>query len=64
MAQGPIGFYRLEQILKLIPVSSSTWWSWVADGKAPQPIKLGPRMTAWKQACIHDFINTLCETIE
>lgn len=50
------GFLRLPQILSLIPVSRSTWWSWVRDGKAPKPVKLGPRITAWHAESIRDLI--------
>jgi predicted DNA-binding transcriptional regulator AlpA len=42
------GFVRLPQILSVIPVSRSTWWQWVKDGKAPAGTKLGPRITAWR----------------
>lgn len=53
------GFVRLKQVLKVIPVSRSTWWAWVKDGKAPQPVKLGPKTTAWKVEDIRALINTL-----
>jgi len=45
------GFVRLAQILAPsgpIPVSKSTWWSGVKEGRFPQPQKLGPRTTVWK----------------
>ena len=43
------GFVRLSQILSPgpIPVSKSTWWQGVKDGRFPQPQKLGPRTTVW-----------------
>ena len=44
------GFVRLSQILGPngpIPVSKSTWWQGVKDGRFPQPRKLGPRTTVW-----------------
>lgn len=50
------GFLRLPQILKIIPVSRSTWWSWVKSGRAPQGIKLGPRMTAWRLEDVHELV--------
>ncbi|MFG5382455.1 helix-turn-helix transcriptional regulator [Yoonia sp. R2-816] len=31
-----------------IPVSKSTWWQGVKEGRFPQPQKLGPRTTVWK----------------
>ena len=45
------GFVRLAQILAPkgpIPVSKSTWWAGVKEGRFPQPQKLGPRTTVWK----------------
>lgn len=45
------GLVRLESILAPrgpIPVSRSAWWEGVATGRFPQPIKLGPRTTAWR----------------
>ncbi|MBS7740308.1 MULTISPECIES: AlpA family phage regulatory protein [unclassified Chelatococcus] len=45
------GLVRLAQILAPtgpIPVSRSTWWAGVQQGRFPKPIKLGPRTTAWR----------------
>lgn len=42
------GFVRLPDVLRVIPVSRSTWLNWVRDGKAPRAVKLGPRTTAWR----------------
>ena len=45
------GFVRLSQILSPagpIPVSKSTWWQGVKEGRFPQPQKLGPRTTVWR----------------
>ncbi|WP_394198259.1 helix-turn-helix transcriptional regulator [Litoreibacter albidus] len=45
------GFVRLSQIIAPagpIPVSKSTWWQGVKEGRFPQPQKLGPRTTVWK----------------
>jgi prophage regulatory protein len=54
------GFVRLSSILAPngpIPVSKSTWWAGIKDGRFPQPIKLGPRITAWRVADIRDLIE-------
>lgn len=32
-----------------IPVGKSTWWEGVKSGRFPQPIKLGPRITVWRE---------------
>ena len=45
------GLVRLAQILAPagpIPVSKSTWWQGVKDGRFPKPQKLGPRTTVWR----------------
>lgn len=45
------GCVRLSQILAPrgpLPVSKSTWWEGVRRGRFPKPIKLGPRITAWR----------------
>jgi hypothetical protein len=61
------GYLRLPQIVgdskaeppipPLIPVSRSSWWAGVKSGRFPQPIKLGPRTTAWKVEDIRDLIE-------
>ena len=53
------GYIRVSQLLQFIPVSRSTWWLWVKEGKAPAPIKLGPKITAWRVQEVHEFINRL-----
>jgi prophage regulatory protein len=53
----PPGLLRLPAILKLIPVSRSTWWAGVRSGRFPQPIKLGPRITAWRAEDIAALIG-------
>ena len=55
----PCGFYRLPQILELIPVGKSTWWAGVKSGKYPPSIKIGSRTTVWRAQDIHDLIDQL-----
>lgn len=61
------GFLRLPQIVgnskaqppvpALIPVSRSTWWAGVKSGRYPRPVKLGPRITAWRVEDIRRLIQ-------
>lgn len=54
------GLLRLKSILKPggpIPVSRSTWWAGVKSGHFPAPVKLGPRITAWRNADIQQLID-------
>ncbi len=53
------GFVRLPQVLAVIPIGKSTWWLKVRNGEFPQPVKLGPRTTAWRAEAIHALIERL-----
>jgi len=58
-------FLRLHHILgdprrdipPIIPISKSSWWAGVKSGKYPQPVKLGPRTTAWRASDIQAVID-------
>jgi predicted DNA-binding transcriptional regulator AlpA len=55
------GFVRLRDILAPhgpIPVSKSTWWAGVGAGRYPKPVKLGPRITAWRVEDIRKLVET------
>ena len=54
------GLLRLSSILAPkgpIPVGKSTWWDGVKTGRFPQPVKLGPRVTAWRAEDIRALIQ-------
>jgi prophage regulatory protein len=61
------GFVRLPNIIgntkadlpipPIIPVSRSTWFAGVKSGRYPQPVKLGPRITAWRVSDIRALIE-------
>lgn len=53
------GFYRLPQVLELIPVCESAWWEGCRTGRFPKPVKLGPRTTAWRIEDIEELIDRL-----
>jgi predicted DNA-binding transcriptional regulator AlpA len=60
------GFLRLPQIIgnpkavppipALYPIGKSSWWNGVKSGRFPQPVKLGPRVTAWRVEDIRTLI--------
>ena len=52
-----IGFLRLPQVLRIYPVSRSSWWQGIKVGRYPAPIKLGPRTTAWRVEDIRALIE-------
>ena len=61
------GYLRLPQIIgdpnaeppipAVIPVGKSTWWSGVKSGRFPKPVKLGPRITAWRVEDVRRLIE-------
>lgn len=61
------GYLRLPQIIgnpkadppipAIIPVSKSTWWQGIKDGRFPQSVKLGPRTTVWRVEDIRRLIH-------
>ena len=60
------GFLRLPQIIgnpkakpptpAIIPIKKSSWWAGVRSGRFPKPVKLGPRVTAWRVEDIRALI--------
>ena len=64
-----IGFLREKQLLgdkkatppipPIIPVGKTAWWAGIKSGKFPQPVKLGPRTTAWRADDIRAMVAEL-----
>jgi prophage regulatory protein len=63
------GFLRIQHIVgdltaeppiqPLIPVSRSTWWRGVKEGRYPQPVRtLGKRLVAWRVEDIRALIES------
>ena len=61
------GFLRLPQIIgdakrgipAVIPVSKSAWWEGCKTGRFPKPVKLGPRVTAWRVEDVRALIASV-----
>jgi prophage regulatory protein len=53
----PNGLLRLRQVLTLVPISASSWWSGVRNGKYPKPLKLGPKTTCWRASDVLALID-------
>ena len=61
------GFLRLKQIIgdknssppiqAIIPISATSWWGGVKSGRYPEPVKLGPKTTVWKEKDIMNLIE-------
>jgi len=51
------GLLRVNQILRFIPISRSSWWAGVKSGIYPKPFKLSARTTVWKSSDIRAIIE-------
>ena len=52
------GFVRPKELLKIIPISKSTLYSWIKDKRFPKPIKLGGgRASAFPISSVREFIQ-------
>ena len=49
---------KKEDVLKLIPVSTATWYRLIKENPELKPVKLG-RGSFWKKTVIENFINGL-----
>lgn len=52
------GFIRLPEVLRVFPVSKSTWWAGIKVGRYPKPVKLGLKITAWRVEDIRALIQS------
>ena len=53
------GYDRLKDVLRVIPISRSSWYAAVQDGRINQPIKLGKRTAAWSNHYINFLLSEL-----
>lgn len=53
------GFVRLNQILAVIPVSRSTLYKWISEGRFPKPEKpFGEGVSLWKANTIRQILES------
>lgn len=62
------GYVRLRQILgdpksdppcpAIIPVSRTTWYQGIKDGRYPKPVKLSARIAAWRVEDIRALVES------
>lgn len=55
-----IGYFRLPDVLKIIPVSKSTFWSKLKTREYPlNPVKLSPRTTGFLKSEVYALAESL-----
>ena len=52
-----ISLIRLGTVLKIYPVSKSTWWDGVRTARYPQPYRLSARAVAWRLSDIRALVE-------
>lgn len=50
---------RIDDVLEVIPVSSTTWWEGIKDGLFPKGVKIGSRTVAWRYGDIRDLAERI-----
>jgi predicted DNA-binding transcriptional regulator AlpA len=56
-----VGFVRLPDVLRVIPLGKTSWWEGVRSGRFPKPVKLSARCTAWRAEDIRQLIKILSD---
>lgn len=54
-------FVRLPIVLSVYPVGETTWNRGVQSGRFPKPIKLSPRVNAWRVGGIRKLLQSVGE---
>jgi prophage regulatory protein len=51
-------FITKKQVLRKVPVTGPTLWSWVRAGKFPRPRAISPNKTVWVEAEVDAWMQT------
>jgi predicted DNA-binding transcriptional regulator AlpA len=46
-----------DDVCQLMSISRVTLWTWVRDGKFPQPLRPGGRRCYWSRRVIRDYLS-------
>lgn len=55
------GFLRLNDVLKIIPVSKSTWYNGMRSGRFPKGIRLSKNIVVWRVEDIKNLVKQIEE---
>lgn len=50
---------RIGQVLDIVGVKKSTWYELVKQGKAPKPMRLSHKWSAWDSKDIDNWVSEL-----
>ena len=46
----PLKYLPLKEVLCRYSIGRTTAYRWMAEGKLPKPVKLGPRTVRWRES--------------
>jgi predicted DNA-binding transcriptional regulator AlpA len=50
---------KLRDVLKMFPVSKTTWYAGIRDGRYPKSVKIGKKAVAWLKQDIEKCIENI-----
>jgi len=53
----PFRYIRARRLAERLDISVATVWRWVSSGRLPQPVRLGPGVTAWRLTDIEEALR-------
>ena len=56
--RSPEELLRLRDVLRLVPVSKTTWWLGCRTGRFPRPVHIG-RMAFWTYGSITELLASI-----
>jgi len=60
----PTKLLRIKDVLERYPVSKSSWYLGIQQGRYPKPIKLSERTSAWKSSDIDSLIDRVSSCMD
>jgi len=59
-----LALIRLDEVLKIIPVSKTAWYKGIGAGRYPEGVQLSDRTTAWRAGDIVMLLENLSKRNE
>jgi len=57
LEQPSLVFLSKAQVLKKIPITAPTLWSWCREGKFPRPRAISPNKTVWLASEVDEWMR-------
>ena len=54
-----VGFFRLSQVLEIIPVKKTAWYEGIKTLKYPAQVRLSARSVGWRKSDIFALVEKL-----